>query len=269
MRFCIVLMAAIVLFLLAGVIPSPSGEALTQLFYSPVFIAMGFVLSVALLLGVFKRWKKPGFVLMHLGIVILLVGGFIGHLRAQKGSMTVGLNYPPVNQMQMIDGTQVDIPVTVEALDFEVEHYPPRYTRYVVDGDDFTPGETFALDESAPEVMVEGFGLVPLASFRMGRMWLPRVELSDGSILAQQALTPKRYETKLRFDGEHEETVIINYPVTYKGWRFYLMSYDQRQMQYVVLTARHDPGRPMVVAGIWMVIIGSFVSTFFRGGRHA
>lgn len=270
MRFCIVLMSAVVLFLLAGVIPPAKGEALTQLFYSPVFMALGFVLSVASLIAVIKRWKKPAFVLLHLGTVVLLVGGFIGHLRGTKGSMVVPLHYPGIDYMQLKDGSQVQIPIKVESLDFKVDHYPPHYVRYVRGAaGEMTPGVEFELDTEAEEFLVEGYGKVPVNDFRMGRLWLPRVELNDGSLLMQQSMTPKRYETKLRFDGEHIETVIINYPVSYKGWRFYLMSYDRQAQQYVVLTARHDPGRPLVVAGIWMLIVGSFVNTFSRGGRHA
>jgi cytochrome c biogenesis protein ResB len=240
------------------------------LFYTPVFIALGFALSAANLVAVIKRWKKPGFVLMHLGIVVLLVGGFIGHLRGVKGSMVVPLYSPAVSTMQLKDGTEVPIPVKVESLGFSVEHYAPHYTRYVRGGGGSMVADVdFELDVEAQEVTVEGYGQVQVDQFRMGRMWLPRVALDDGSILVQQSMTPKRYETKLRFDADKVETVIINYPVSYKGWRFYLMSYDQRAQQYVVLTARHDPGRMAVVVGIWMVIIGAFVMSFGRGGRHA
>ena len=270
MRFSIVLMAAIVLFLLAGVIPGPNSEALTQLFYSPVFIAMGFVLSAINLVAVVRRWKNLGFVLMHLGIVILLTGGFIGHLRGTKGSMVVGLHYPGVNQMQLKDGKKVQIPISVEAVDFNVEFYPPHYVRYELDAsNEMVPGEEFELDIEADEVLVEGYGTVPVDDFRMGRMWLPRLDLDDGSVLAQMSMTPKFYETKLRLDRDHVETVSVNYPVSYKGWRFYLMSYDRRAQQYVVLTARHDPGRTLAVAGIWMMIVGSFVMSFWRRGHHA
>jgi hypothetical protein len=270
MRFCIILMAAIVLFLLAGVIPAPNGEALPQLFYSPVFIALGFVIGIGNLVVLIKRWKKLGFVLMHLGVTVLLIGGFIGHLRGTKGSMVVYLNAPPQNTMRMKDGSEITIPISVEALNFKVEHYPPNYVRYTpVASGNYVPAASFTLDTESESTEVEGFGPVKLDLFRMGRMWLPRVELSDGSILVQQSMTPKRYETLLRFDGELEESVIINYPVTYKGWRFYLMSYDTQRQQYVVLTARHDPGRPLVVAGIWMLIVGTFVNAFYRGGRHA
>ncbi len=269
MRFSIVLMCAIILFLLAGVIPSATQDALPQLFKTPVFIFMGFLLCVASFIGVIKRWKNPGFVLMHLGIIVLLVGAFIGHLKGMKGGMTVGINYPAENRIQLADGTITNIPVSVEALDFKVEHYPPEYSRYVVTENMQQETGSFHVDENAETVDVPGFGEMKVDEFRMGSMWMPRMQLLDGSFVVLHSQTPKRYETRLRFDGETEADVIINYPKTYKGWRFYLMSYDNRQMQYVVLSARHDPGRPMVVAGIWMVIIGSFVMTFFKGVRRA
>ena len=213
--------------------------------------------------------KNPGFVLMHLGVIILLVGAFIGHLKGMRGGMTVGLNYPAENRIQLADGTITNIPIAVEALDFKVENYPPEYTRYVVDQNQQIPTGSFVLDPHYEDVDVPNYGKMKLDEFRMGSMWMPRMQLPDGSFLIQHPLTAKRYETKLRFDGETEADVIINYPKTYKGWRFYLMSYDNQMMQYVVLSARHDPGRPMVVAGIWMVIVGSFVMSFLKRGRDA
>lgn len=269
MRFCIVLMGAIVLFLLAGVIPGYHSDALPQLFYTPVFMALCFLIALACLLSLRKRWKKVGFVLMHLGVTIVLIGAFIGFLIGTKGSMVVPINYPGVSTMKMKDGTEVSIPITVEALDFKVDFYPPEYTIYSPSANDMhVAGAEFILDVDAETVEVEGYGPVNVSEFKMGRMWLPRVELDDGKILVQTSMTSRRYETKLRFDGEQVETVIINYPHTYKGWRFYLMSYDQQRQQYVVLTARHDPGRPLVVGGIWMLIVGTFVSAFSKGGRR-
>src|SRR5581483_2548503 len=44
-------------------------------------------------------WKKhhTGFLLTHLGIIILLIGSFIGHTRCMDGTMTVIKGAPPTN----------------------------------------------------------------------------------------------------------------------------------------------------------------------------
>jgi len=60
--------------------------------------------------------------------------------------------------------------------------------------------------------------------------------------------------------------VSINHPAQFKGWRFYLMSYDQMRQSYVQLSVRRDPGRNAVIAGIWLTIIGTFVLCFRREG---
>jgi hypothetical protein len=49
----------------------------------------------------------------------------------------------------------------------------------------------------------------------------------------------------------------VNRPVTHRGWRFYLMSYDEPGQRYVVLTARRDPARSVVIGGMWMVMAGT------------
>jgi cytochrome c biogenesis protein ResB len=89
--------------------------------------------------------------------------------------------------------------------------------------------------------------------------------LDDGAFLHLAGQTPSHYGVTLQIsDGEKELElpISINHPAGYKGWRFYLTSYDQRSRSYVVLSARRDPGRGTVIAGIWIVMIGTFVLCF-------
>jgi hypothetical protein len=47
----------------------------------------------------------------------------------------------------------------------------------------------------------------------------------------------------------------VNHPVAFGGWRFHLVSCDESgTMAY--LSARRDPGRGVVIAGIWAAIAG-------------
>ncbi len=77
----------------------------------------------------------------------------------------------------------------------------------------------------------------------------------------------KTIDVKLEF-GEGKEMVPkpfpINHPAAYQGWRFYMMSYDSQQFQWALVTARHDPGRGVVVAGLWLIILGVAGLCFWR-----
>jgi hypothetical protein len=60
------------------------------------------------------------------------------------------------------------------------------------------------------------------------------------------------------------QSFTINHPAVYQGWRFYMMDYDRQQFQWAMITARHDPGRSTVIAGLWLVILGVAGLCFWR-----
>jgi cytochrome c biogenesis protein ResB len=78
--------------------------------------------------------------------------------------------------------------------------------------------------------------------------------------------TPRHFQASLcisRKDGpDISRELEVNHPVEYGGWRFFLMSYDTESRRYVVLSARHDPGRPVVFAGMAMLMVGSAIMCF-------
>ena len=45
------------------------------------------------------------------------------------------------------------------------------------------------------------------------------------------------------------------------------MSHDTQNNEYIVITARRDPGRGCVIAGIWMIIVGVAVLCWFSQSR--
>ena len=97
--------------------------------------------------------------------------------------------------------------------------------------------------------------------------WTQRRMLDAGSFLHLASQTPSHYGVTLQIvDGEQniELPISINHPAGYKGWRFYLMSYDQMNRSYVVLSARRDPGRNTVIASIWVTMAGTFILGFRR-----
>ena len=75
----------------------------------------------------------------------------------------------------------------------------------------------------------------------------------------QISRTPRKFAAALLFTdnaGTSTWDLAVNHPATHKGWRFYLASYEEQPRLYVLLTARRDPGRGTVIAGIWLLIVG-------------
>ncbi|HBC85459.1 MAG TPA: hypothetical protein DCZ94_00745 [Lentisphaeria bacterium] len=81
-----------------------------------------------------------------------------------------------------------------------------------------------------------------------------------------EAQIPERFDAKIQFsiDGKvsNEQLLMVNHPAYFKGWRFYLMDYDQGSQYHVVLFAKKDPGRMTAIAGIWILLFGAFVLCF-------
>lgn len=81
-----------------------------------------------------------------------------------------------------------------------------------------------------------------------------------------------QYHAELRIDdGAKSETrpMKVNSPVTYGGWKFYLMDYDRTQGSYVSLHAKSDPGGILFAAGLWLVIAGTAMMCFRIGAGRA
>ena len=99
--------------------------------------------------------------------------------------------------------------------------------------------------------------------------WISRTRIPNGAMLVRMGQTPSFFGVTLLIrDGDFEKKlpISINHPAGYKGWRFYLTSYDQKARRFVQLSARRDLGRSAVIAGIWMTMIGTFALGFRRAG---
>jgi len=82
---------------------------------------------------------------------------------------------------------------------------------------------------------------------------------------------PKNYEAKIRIvpkNGNAFSSMLkVNHPVSYGGWRIYLVSFGNDENPYVQLSAKKDIGRGAVIAGIWMLMTGTFIICFKRKER--
>jgi cytochrome c biogenesis protein ResB len=88
----------------------------------------------------------------------------------------------------------------------------------------------------------------------------------NGSAQLLENAVPKDYEATIRIvprNGNAFTCLLkVNRPVSYEGWRIYLISYGNDAEPYVQLLAKKDMGRGTVIAGIWMLIIGTFINCF-------
>lgn len=273
MKFAIVLMSAVVLLLLAGVLPVGNGREATAVYYSPMMILLLGLLSGSSLVCCWRR-RALGFVWVHLGVVIVLTGAAIGYFAGTKGSLRLSLRAPaPVSVLKTAARSREPLGFEVAAQDFEVCFYPPTYKRFRrLPADQLQPGqmpfemgEEFSVDVRLSEWQVAG-QRVARSALEVGGEWRERVRLSDGSVLMRQPMTPSHYGVNLMVEGE-AFPVSINHPATCRGWRFYLTSYDRANRSYVELSARRDPGRNVVIAGIWMVMVGMFFYCFGKTGK--
>ena len=279
MRFAVVILCAVILLLLAGVLPVGKGLSATAVYTSPVMILLLALLSAASIKCCFKR-RPVGFILVHLGIVIILAGAFVGYIAGKKGTIQLQM-FRPVAASGLTGANPVPFGFEVAAKDFEVKFYPPVYHLYrELPRDQLQPGQmpfekTAEYDMTGKDFIdVQGIGRIEVSNLWNDARgeWTSRRMLDSGSFLHLASQTPSHFGVTLQIaDGEKELElpISINHPAGYKGWRFYLTSYDQRSRSYVVLSARRDPGRGTVIAGIWIVMIGTFLLCLRKTGGAA
>jgi hypothetical protein len=280
MKFAIIILCSVILLLLTAVLPVGKGMSATAGYYSPVFILLLALLSGCSIWCCIKRKfsaKQAGFYLVHLGVVAILVGAFIGYVAGEKGTLQLSLLPPqPTGQMLTQAGEPVELGFQVSADDFEVEFYPPIYHLYRQrSAEQIQPGEmpfekVAEYDISGKEFLdINEVGRLAVSNLWKNGEWMPRRMLDAGSFLHRASQTPSHFGVMLKISDAGEKLdlpISINHPAGHKGWRFYLMSYDQTARRYAVLSARRDPGRNTVIAGIWATMAGMFVLCFRREG---
>ena len=282
MKPAVILFALLLLLLLTGGIPVSGGVHAYGVFYSPVFILLLALLSGLSVWCCVRRGfllKQAGFYFAHLGVAVILAGAFAGYLAGEKGMLQLSLRSRQfAGGIQRPDQSRVAFGFEVAAEEFKVEFYPPVYQLYrPLPPEKIRSGQMpfEAAGEFSPDGRTEWdlgeYGRFEVASLwnELEQQWIPRYPLGDGAMLFLAGRTPRFYGVTLRIrDGEQEKKlpVSINHPAGYRGWRFYLMSYDQAAQRTVQLSARRDPGRGAVIAGIWMLIAGTCLLCFRREG---
>ncbi len=273
---------ALILFLLAGAIPVPGGNA-AIVFQTPAFLAAAAAGAALLLAACFLRrppLRQIAFALAHGGLVLLMAGAFIdwrGEERIDGVRLPVGMGHA-IGKLRDAAGRTVDLGFTLEVTDFSVSFYDPVYSLFRPDAS-APGGERFVrkIDSRVPATLrqVPG-GALDVADLQDQGHWVPERRLADGWILRKQAEIPRWFEAGVRTtcDGVGRSAgLAVNHPVWVNGWQVLLVSYGGEAMTYVELAFKKSPGRRFVVAGIWCVIAGVFwlclVLPLARKDRHA
>lgn len=283
MRFAVYLFSALILFMVAGALPEPGGAQLA-VFRTPLFIGLLSVLSVCLI-GCCRRrirWRDTGFILCHVGIVLILLGAGLGYWLGKRTQFAAPIAVDhSIRELPGPNETGIPLTFGLAVSDFSVDYYSRSYNLYRPPppghAGDEAAGYAFIRTVPVPDEgqMDVGEGiLLDVNELRdeEGRFVLQHI-LPNGDLMQLAVGTPRSFRAVLRFEFDDRPTLTrelsVNHPVRVAGWHFYLMSYDREAERYVVLSARRDPGRLPVIAGIWAVIAGTAVLCWRqRGGVY-
>ena len=272
------------------------------------FIYLMCMVNLAIAIGKrvrsFRLKKDYGFMLNHIGLLLLLFAAGPGSADMKRWFMTVAEGTTEWRGERSGTTEPVELPVAITLLDFKMDEYPPKIA--IVDkvtGEsqpvkrpafvEATGGETGVI--SGWRVSVDSFDyrpmMAPVAAISAER-------ISDGKILKgkvscgnhfQQfmildiderycfAMTypePERFSSQVEVfskDGREKGGIIeVNSPLNIGSWKIYQYSYDTskgRDSQISVFELVHDPWLLPAYAGIAMVMLGS-VTLLFRGGKR-
>jgi hypothetical protein len=142
------------------------GFSLHDIFHSLWFGGLLVLLSISLVLAVIKRkmWKLPkwGYLLSHLGVVLILIGGFVGSLFGFKGFMDLHEGRAAKGAVKTEGGVRTDyvhpLGFSMQLLDFEIEMYEPEYRLYEYEraGESYRAVKSYGLDECGDWVSLTG-----------------------------------------------------------------------------------------------------------------
>lgn len=278
-RFMLILLGLLVLFMIAGGIPIEGG-AQTTVFRTPAFIALLVTLCALLILGCARYGRglrRAVFWPAHLGIVLILLGAGLGFLSGVSGHLAMPMgSWHMADRLPAGQGDSIPLGFGLSVRDFDVKHYDPTYLLYHPKTDEARKAEDYSLvTELALTVdgvlPIEGYGEVPRSELWdvAASAWVPQLSLTNGWVLQRGRETPKEYTATLDIrKGRETETRVlkVNKPVTVNDWRIYLVSYEMHPRQYVQVFLRRDPGRRVVIAGIWLVIVGTTLLCWRRRG---
>lgn len=288
MQFSVYIMSLIVALLVTAAFPRWGAEEIYKSAFMIILLGLLALLtllccakhSLSTVIGFFKgekfrfKFRKLGFYLSHLGVVIILVGACLSYTKSEKVGFAAGVGRQYVMD-KLVDPRKPDVVVNLDysfyITDFKVEKFDPFFSLF--ERDDTAPdGFRFKKRYKVRDgkiLLDDGLGALDESKLKdPAGNWVPHVLIGQDYILQKEKPRDKWYSANFNIvDGDIKKQFVleVNSPVSYKKWRFYLMSYGRdRYGEYLVITARKDPGRIPVISGIWMLIIGIFMICFLR-----
>lgn len=288
MTVAVYILTALVLLMLAGAIPV-GGGAQVVVFRTPVFVLLLGALSVSCVLCSIRRGlacrrprlalRNAGFHLTHLSVVLILAGAFVGFLAEKRSQFALPVNpQHSVREIPLTGGGTADLGFGVAVKSFEVSRFDPDYALYrpAVTEEGGREEVEYVLERTVRVSSDGALDIGPLGRIEAGGLkndageWVTQRALEDGWLLQMISPADREQRAVLRItdDGgtEAEKSSVVNHPAVHRGWRFYLVSYDRESRRYVVLLARRDPGRVLVIAGAFALMAGVALICFVRRG---
>jgi len=270
----VVILAILTLFLLVGAIPPADGTP-SPIFQSPVFAVLLGLLAIGILVRAVRHWRRPAFLLAHLGVVAILAGAFLAFVRGVQGKIVASVGETlPTREAQSEDGGRaIPLGFGLTVPEFHMEYFDPSYDWFEPQADGKDPQFTRRIRQGKD-------GSLDLGAQRLAReelrerdgRWRDQIPLANGGVLcrAPQMVSDYRADVELTTEsGRSKRAVLrVNHPVAFGGWRFYLMSCDEGGT-VAHLAARRDPGRLAVIAGIWALFAGVTAMCWRRSAPKA
>jgi hypothetical protein len=252
----------------------------------------------------FRLKKDYGFMLNHIGLLLLLFAAGPGSADMQRWFMTVAEGATEWRGERSGATDPVELPIAITLLDFKMDEYPPKIA--IVDkvtGESQPVKRPVFVEAVGGETGIISGWRVSVDSFDYRPMMAPVAmisaeRVSDGKILTgrvscgnhfQQfrildiderlcfAMTypePERFSSQVEVftkDGKEKSGVVeVNAPIKTGSWNIYQYSYDTskgRDSQISIFELVYDPWLIPAYAGIAMVMLGS-LTLLFRGGKR-
>lgn len=294
-------MFVLVLYVVAGSIKTPlitDDSMLRAVFYSPAFIMACVIMCLSITYECWMRrrsWKRVSFFLSHFSIVIICVGCAIGMFTSKKTDLPMQVGPDFYYEEVAFQTHREKLGFGIAATSFKLEKYPMTDIDLFIEKEvepsesmrrmgypartvtDYVFEKTFKIADG--DIQLDNGTVVKLDDLKNLETgeWVQSHIIEGVGILQPVKPMDKFYEVDFKLikdeAGEDTETVKmeVNKPVSYGGWKFYLVDYDKRDHRWVTITARKDPGAPLVVAGLWLLMIGTsmicFGANVVKGGK--
>jgi hypothetical protein len=295
--------ATVVLVLTLATIVGTFDYAL-NVFESLWFLSLSGLIGLSSLMCVlfkYRTGKGATYLIVHLSIIIILVGGGM-KMQMKRQGMVHLLEGQASSEMQVFrNGQPVDeyvpLPFSIRLDRFNVEFYDTALELYVFRQETQEQAAVLAT-EPGKETTVDGVRIkflalrdhpfVPTPGHPPVKMILAEIEVDGqkGFVMEGRPVTrgnlalvlhkkqgePKSYQSTITVvDDQGQEvvtrSVVVNDPLIYGGWWLYQSNWDPQNLSYSGILVVSDPGLYVALGGLVLLAIGTIAKIRFRKPR--